>query len=226
MQADSDAPTVRARLWDGPTRIVHWSLVTLIGFAWWAGETGHMDWHRMAGYGVLGLLVFRLIWGFVGSGTARFANFVKDPAATLAYMRTLPTRAHTDAHGHNPLGALSVLAILAALIVQVVSGLFTVDVDGLESGPLSDRVSFDTGRMFAKWHHLSFTGLQVLVALHIAAIIFYAVYKRADLVGPMVTGTGKFRRHPDLSFAPLWRAIVVAVVALLIAWWAAKGFRF
>lgn len=226
MQADSDAPAIRARLWDGPTRIVHWSLVALIGFAWWAGETGHMDWHRMAGYGVLGLLVFRLIWGFVGSGTARFANFVKDPAATLAYMRTLPTRSHTDSHGHNPLGALSVVAILAALIVQVVSGLFTVDVDGLESGPLSDRVSFDTGRMFAKWHHLSFTGLQVLVALHIAAIIFYAVYKRADLVGPMVTGTGKFRRHPELSFAPLWRAVLVAVVALLVAWWAAKGFRF
>ena len=226
MQADSDAPAIRARLWDGPTRIVHWSLVALIGFAWWAGETGHMDWHKMAGYGVLGLLVFRLIWGFVGSGTARFANFVKDPAATLAYMRTLPTRSHTDSHGHNPLGALSVVAILAALIVQVVSGLFTVDVDGLESGPLSDRVSFDTGRMFAKWHHLSFTGLQVLVALHIAAIIFYAVYKRADLVGPMVTGTGKFRRHPELSFAPLWRAVLVAVVALLVAWWAAKGFRF
>lgn len=226
MQAGSDTPTIRARLWDGPTRIVHWSLVALIGFAWWAGETHHMDWHRMAGYGVLGLLVFRLIWGFVGSGTARFANFVKAPAATLAYMRTLPSRSHADSHGHNPLGAVSVLAILAALIVQVVSGLFTVDIDGLESGPLSDRVSFDTGRMFAKWHHLSFTALEVLVALHIAAIIFYAVYKRADLVGPMVTGTGKFRRHPDISFAPLWRAILVAVVAALIAWWATKGFRF
>jgi cytochrome b len=226
MAGSSDAPTIRARLWDGPTRIVHWSLVALIGFAWWAGETHHMDWHRMAGYGVLGLLVFRLAWGFVGSGTARFANFVRAPAATLAYVRTLPSRAHADSHGHNPLGALSVLAILAALIVQVVSGLFTVDIDGLESGPLSDRVSFDTGRLFAKWHHQSFTALEVLVVLHIAAIIFYAVYKRADLVGPMVTGTGKFRRHPEISFAPAWRAILVAVVAGLIAWWATKGFRF
>jgi cytochrome b len=225
MRDASEAPTVRAKLWDGPTRIVHWALVALIGFAWWAGETHHMDWHRLAGYGVLGLLVFRLIWGFVGSGTARFSSFVKHPAATLAYVRTLPSRSHADAHGHNPLGAWSVLAILTALVVQVVSGLFAVDIDGLESGPLSDRVSFDTGRSFAKWHHLSFTGLQILVALHLAAIIFYAVYKRADLVGPMVTGTGKFKGHPDIAFAPLWRAALIAVVAVLVAWWVSKGFH-
>jgi len=222
----TEASTVRARLWDGPTRIVHWALVVLIGFAWWAGETHHMDWHRLAGYGALGLLVFRLIWGFVGSGTARFANFVKHPGETLAYIRTLPSRSHVESHGHNPLGAWSVLAILAALVVQVVSGLFTVDVDGLESGPLSDRVSFDTGRTFAEWHHTSFHALQILVALHLAAIAFYAVYKKADLVGPMVTGTGRFKGHPEIAFAPLWRAAVVAAAAAALTWWTAKGLRF
>lgn len=225
MKDAPDAPTVHARLWDGPTRIVHWALVCLIGFAWWAAETHHMDWHRLAGFTILGLLVFRLIWGFVGSGTARFANFVKHPGETLAYIRTLPSRTHTESHGHNPLGALSVLAILAALVVQVVSGLFTVDVDGLESGPLSDRVSFDTGRLFAKWHHTSFSALQTLVALHLAAIVFYAVYKKADLVGPMVTGRGRFKGHPDIAFAPLWRAAVVAAAAAALAWWTAKGLR-
>ena len=222
----TEASTVRARLWDGPTRIVHWALVVLIGFAWWAGETHHMDWHRLAGYGAVGLLVFRLIWGFVGSGTARFANFVKHPGETLAYIRTLPSRSHVESHGHNPLGAWSVLAILAALVVQVVSGLFTVDVDGLESGPLSDRVSFDTGRTFAEWHHTSFHALQILVALHLAAIAFYAVYKKADLVGPMVTGTGRFKGHPEIAFAPLWRAAVVAAAAAALTWWTAKGLRF
>jgi cytochrome b len=218
-----EAPSVRARLWDGPTRIVHWSLVVLIGFAWWAGETGHMDWHRLAGYGVLGLLVFRLLWGFVGSATARFASFVKGPGETLAYVRTLPSRAHVGHPGHNPLGAISVLAILAALVVQVGSGLFAVDVDGLESGPLSDRVDFDTGRLFARWHHLSFSALQALVVLHLIAIVFYAVYKRADLVGPMVTGRGKFPKHPELQFAPLWRALLVAAAAAFVAGWTAKG---
>ncbi|CAN7142912.1 cytochrome b/b6 domain-containing protein [Phenylobacterium sp. LjRoot225] len=225
MRDSSSAPVVPARLWDGPTRIVHWALVASIGFAWWAGETGRMDWHRLAGYTVLGLIVFRLLWGFLGSGSARFASFVRGPRATLAYVRTLPSRAHKAMPGHNPLGAWSVLAILAALIVQVVSGLFSVDIDGLESGPLSDRVDFDTGRVFAKAHHLSFSALQALVVLHIAAVIFYAVYKRADLVRPMVTGRGKFETDPALTFAPVWRAVLVAAAAVFVAWWTAKGLR-
>ena len=226
MRDATQAPAIRARLWDGPTRVFHWSLVALIGFAWWAGETGHMDWHRLAGYAVLGLLVFRLIWGFVGSASARFASFVKGPGATLAYIRTLPSRAHKELPGHNPLGAWSVLALLATLIAQVVTGLFSVDVDGIESGPLSDRVDFDTGRLFAQWHHWSFWLLEALVALHLAAVVFYALYKRADLVRPMVTGRGKVAVDPQLAFAPLWRAAIVALVAGLVAWWASKGFRF
>ena len=217
---------VRARLWDAPTRIVHWALVLLIGFSWWSAETERLSWHRLSGYSVLGLLVFRLIWGFVGSGTARFASFVRGPKATLAYARGLFARGHTTSPGHNPLGAVSVLAILATLIAQVFTGLFAVDVDGLESGPLSDRVSFDTGRVFAEWHELSFTLLQILVLLHLAAIVFYAVYKRADLVRPMFTGRQAFESDPQLRFAPWWRTIVVALVALAVAWFTSKGFRF
>jgi cytochrome b len=199
--------------------------VGLIGFAWWAGETRHMDWHRIAGYAVLALLVFRVIWGFAGSGSARFASFVKGPAATLHYIRHLPSRAHKETPGHNPLGAWSVLALLATLVVQVATGLYAVDVDGVESGPLSDRVDFDTGRLFAKWHHWSFWLLELLVVLHLAAIVFYALYKRADLVRPMVTGRGRFERDPGLAFAPLWRAALAAAVAGLAAWWVAKGLR-
>jgi cytochrome b len=222
---DTAAPRVQARLWDAPTRIVHWALVAAIGFAWWAAETDHMDWHRLAGYVVLGLLVFRLVWGFAGSASARFASFVKGPAATLAYVRSLRLRAHAEVPGHNPLGAWSVLAILATLVVQVVTGLFAVDVDGIESGPLSDRVDFDTGRLFAAWHHASFSALEALVLLHLAAIAFYAVYKRADLVRPMLTGRGSFARDPGLAFAPLWRAALVAAFAVFVAWWTARGLR-
>ena len=226
MRDVAEGARVWARLWDGPTRIVHWSLVVLIGLAWWSAETGRMDWHRLAGYGVLGLLVFRLAWGVVGSHSARFASFVRGPAATFAYVRSLPSRAHADMPGHNPLGAWSVLAILAAVVVQVVTGLFSVDVDGVESGPLSDRVDFDTGRLFAKVHHLSFTALEVLVVLHLAAIVFYAAYKRADLVRPMVTGRSRFGRDPGLAFAPVWLAALVAAAAALVAWWVSKGLRF
>lgn len=216
--------TVRARLWDGPTRIVHWGLVILVAFAWWARKD-HMDWHRWSGYGVVGLLTFRLIWGFVGSATARFGGFVRGPRATLAYLKTLPNRAHAETPGHNPLGAISVLALLATLIAQVVTGLFAVDIDAFEAGPLSDRVSFDTGRLFAKWHDWSFTALQGLVLLHLTAIAFYALYKRANLIGPMISGRRAFSSDPGLSFAPLWRAVVVALIALAFAWWVSKGFR-
>lgn len=216
---------VPARLWDAPTRLVHWALVGLIGVCWWAADVGRLDWHRWSGYGVLGLLIFRLIWGFAGSGSARFASFVKGPAATLAYLRTLPSRTPSEKPGHNPLGALSVLAILAALIVQVVTGLFAVDVDGLESGPLSDRVDFETGRTLALWHHWSFWALEALVVLHLAAVAFYLVYKRANLVGPMITGRGRFPSDPGLSFAPRWRAALAAAVALAVVWWVAKGLR-
>jgi cytochrome b len=221
----AEGASVRARLWDAPTRIVHWTLVLLIGFAWWSAEAGKLEWHRIAGYAVLGLLVFRLVWGFAGSASARFASFVRGPAATLAYARTLPSRARTDLPGHNPLGAWSVLAILAVLAVQVVTGLFATDIDQLDSGPLSDRISFDLSRDFSHWHHLAFEALQVLVVLHVAAVVFYLAWKRANLVRAMITGRQTFEADPKLAFAPVWRTLVVALLAAAIAWWASKGFR-
>lgn len=224
-EQERSATGVRARLWDAPTRLVHWSLVVLVLFAWWSAETDRMAWHRISGYAVLGLLVFRVLWGFIGSASARFAAFVKGPRATLAYIRTLPGRAKADMPGHNPLGAWSVLALLVVLVAQEVTGLFAVDVDAIEAGPLSDRISFDLGRVFAKWHHWSFWALEVLVALHLAAIVFYLAYKRANLVRPMITGRQEFSRDPRLSFAPAWRAALASVVAAAIAWWVSKGLR-
>ncbi|RAK50697.1 cytochrome b/b6 domain-containing protein [Phenylobacterium deserti] len=225
-QPQGTAAAVRARLWDGPTRIVHWGLVALLGFSWWSAENGQLTWHRWSGYAVLGLLLFRIVWGFVGSGSARFASFVRGPRAIAAYLRTLPSRSPTDVPGHNPLGALSVLAILALLAVQVVTGLFAVDLDGFEGGPLSDRVDFDTGRVIAGWHDLSFTALQVLVALHIAAVVLYAVYKRNNLIWPMITGRRAFGADPGLRFAPVWIALLAAAAAAAVAWWVSKGLRF
>jgi cytochrome b len=217
---------VRARLWDAPTRIVHWALLALISFAWWSAEADKLQWHRWSGYAILGLLAFRLVWGVVGSGNVRFASFVKGPARTLAYLRTLPNRDPTDVPGHNPLGAWSVVAILLVLAVQIVTGLFAVDIDAFEAGPLSDRVSFDLGRRIAEWHELSFTVLQVLVALHVAAVAFYFLWKRSNLIGPMITGHRRTDADPALRFAPLWLTVVVAIAAAAFAWWVSKGARF
>jgi len=218
---------VRTRIWDSPTRIVHWLLVILLGVSWWSAEVAErLDWHRWSGYAIIALVVFRIYWGFAGSGSARFASFVKGPRETLAYMKTLPDRATKDMPGHNPMGALSVLAILAALTVQVTTGLFAVDVDGFESGPFSYLVEFETGRLFATVHHWSFKTLQALVLLHLAAIAFYLIYKRSNLIGPMITGRRTLDQDPGLAFAPLWRLVLGVVIAAAVAWVASKGFRF
>jgi len=188
---------VRVRIWDAPTRLFHWTLAAAFAFCWYTAENDQMAWHRWSGYAILGLLAFRIYWGLVGASTARFANFVKGPRAIGAYLRALagargaPAARLPDSHlqiGHNPLGALSVIALLALLIVQTILGLYAVDVDGIESGPLSQYVDFDTGRAAAKLHHLAFNALLVLVGLHLSAIAFYLFIKRDNLIGPMVSG--------------------------------------
>jgi cytochrome b len=216
---------MRARLWDGPTRLVHWGLVIALGVSWWTAETGHLEWHRWSGYSALGLLVFRVLWGFVGSEAARFSSFLKGPGATLAYLRTLSSRAPSTTVGHNPLGALSVVAILLSLIVQITAGLFAVDVDGFESGPLSYLISFEQGRFASKIHGINFTILQILTVLHLTAIAFYLVYKRTNLIGPMITGRRTLEADPNLSFARWPRVVVVAAIAVIAMVAISKGLR-
>jgi len=215
---------VRVKLWDGPVRIVHWLLVVLIAFSWWSSGD-HLNWHRWSGYAIIGLVLFRIYWGFAGGGAARFASFVKGPRAIAAYAATVGKRDVSTTPGHNPLGALSVLALLAVLLVQVGTGLFVVDIDAFEGGPLSDRVSYDVGRAMAEVHELSFRGLQALVALHLVAIAFYAVWKRTNLVGAMITGKRSLPSDPGLTGAPVWRLIAGVVLAAAIAWVLSKGLR-
>ena len=214
------APVGKVRVWDLPTRISHWLLVALIPTSWWAAEVAHrLDWHRWSGYAILGVVVFRLYWGVAGAETSRFAQFVRGPGAILAYLRGQAA----PRLGHNPLGALSVLALLGLLAAQIVFGLYAVDIDGLESGPLSDRVSFDVGRQFAEWHHLAFNLLLGLIALHLAAILAYAV-RRKNLIRPMITGLTE-AAGDDVRPAPLWRLILGLVLAGAVTWLVMKGLR-
>lgn len=218
-------PAPRTPLWDGPTRLFHWSLVILILTAWFSAEK-NMELHRLAGYAVLGLVVFRLWWGVAGGSTARFASFLKGPKTTLAYVSGLGSREPGETAGHNPLGAWSVVAMIALIAVQAGLGLFATDIDGIESGPLSDRVDFDTGRLFSEWHELTFRLLQGLIGLHLLAIAFYAVWKRENLVGAMITGVRRFGTAvTPLKKAPLWSLAVGIVLAVAAAYAVAKGFR-
>lgn len=216
--ADDDGQA--QRVWDLPTRLAHAALIALFAFSWWSGENGELAWHRASGYAILTLLLFRLGWGFAGSTTARFASFLRGPRAVLAYASQLFRRPGTRSVGHNPMGGWSVLAMLALLLLQTATGLFAVDTDGLESGPLSHFVSFGTGRGFAAVHGWCFDGLLVLIGLHLAAVLFYLAYKRDNLVAAMVGG---YRRLPPgaadaLRFAALWKAaLALGLAAALVA---------
>lgn len=211
-------------VWDLPLRLFHWLLVALIGFSWWSGENHEMEWHRWSGYAIGFLIVFRLYWGLVGGRTARFAQFVRGPGAALAYLRG----AGEPDIGHNPLGGWSVIAMLAILIAMVTAGLFAVDVDGLESGPLADYVSFDAGRWASDMHSLIFNLLLALIALHVLAILFYLLVRRRNLVGPMITGGTKIA--DGTTVVPLggsvWRVLIGLVIAGVVTYFIANGLHF
>ncbi|GLV26822.1 cytochrome b/b6 domain-containing protein [Sphingobium sp. Cam5-1] len=211
VDAEVSGAPVRLRIWDLPIRLFHWTLVPLLGFAWWAAEERMLDWHRLAGYSIFALLLFRLIWGFAGSSTARFSNFVGGPSTLLRYIRGhMFNRAATPAAGHNPVGGWSVIAMITILAVQVGLGFFSVDIDGMESGPFSYLVDFETGRVAAEWHAFIFNAILALTALHVVAVLFYLIHRRDNLVGPMIIGTRKWSGdRPTLRFASAWSALII-----------------
>jgi cytochrome b len=185
-----------------------------------------MDLHYWSGLTLLGLLVFRIYWGFAGPETSRFSTFVKGPGAVRGYLPKLFRSNYRAAFGHNPLGALSVVAILIALIAQVTLGLFASDTDGLESGPLSRYISYELSKDAGDLHADFFNILLALIGLHIAAIVFYLIIKRTNLIGPMVTGKRRAENAegPASGIAPVppWRFAIGVVLAVGAVWLVAR----
>lgn len=219
--AGEDAGPRRVRLWDLPVRIVHWSFVLLMPALWWTWRAGRMDLHQTLGHILLALLLFRLFWGVAGSAPARFASFVSGPRAVLAYARGRRAR---PLLGHNPIGGWSVVALLSLIALEVAAGLFTQDTDGIESGPLARFVTYEQADSARFWHGLVFDALVVLIAVHVAAILFYRLVKRDDLVTPMLTGRKAVEGDiAEPAFVPAWRVAAGAAGAGLIAFWVSKG---
>jgi cytochrome b len=207
----------RVVLWDLPLRVFHWSLVAAVTVAIVTGELGGawMPWHGRAGLVIVGLLVFRVSWGLVGSATSRFTQFAPTPRRVLAYLR-----GRWRGVGHNPLGALSVIALLGLLSLQAATGLFGND-DIAFAGPLNHLVADSAGARATGWHRLLADGLIALVALHLVAIVFHVVVKRHRLVRPMITGRHELAPGLELPRPRgygrfgLLSAVTIAAVAVL-----------
>lgn len=176
--------TTKFRLWDLPTRLFHWLLVLAVSAAIISGQFGGglIDWHGRIGLFIVGLIVFRLVWGLVGSTYAKFIQFFPTPGKIKAYLR-----GEWNEAGHNPLGALSVFGLLGLLTVQVATGLFGND-DIAFVGPLYDLVDKHMSNQLTALHQIGSNILLGLIGLHLAAIVFYGHIKKQKLLKPMVTG--------------------------------------
>ncbi len=184
--ATPDTGLARTRIWDLPTRLFHGLLAVTVTGVLVTGWTGVMDWHFRLGYAVLALLLFRLVWGFMGGRWSRFAAFAHGPRSVAAYLRG---QAHPD-HliGHNPLGSLSVFAMLAVLALQVATGLVADDAITY-AGPLAHTVSGAMSSLATGWHAGQGKWVVIaLIALHLAALLYHGLVRRQRLVASMITG--------------------------------------
>ena len=201
------------RVWDLPVRLFHWALVILIAAAWVTQELEQLTWHMLCGEAIMALLLFRVIWGFIGSDTARFAHFLKSPAAAIRHLTHLGRREPDTEIGHNAAGGWMVLVILAVLAVQIATGLCAND-DSMTEGPLALRVGKDRSDWLTHIHHLNFWVIEAVAAAHILAVIAYRVLKGHNLVVPMITGK---KRLPGATRAPRMIHPLIAAGALAVS---------
>ena len=204
------------KLWPLPIRLFHWSLVVTLTVSFVTGFSGNFEWidyHAYAGYTALCLILFRIVFGFIAPGTGRFTNFVRGPAAIISYVK-----GNTNVWGHNPLGALSVLALLFLVGVQATTGLFTND-DIFFEGPLAHLVGYETSLKITTVHHINKTILLVFIALHFLAILYYELLKKDRLVLPMITGRKHTEEDRQDEPASLVLASVIVVVAAGVTWY-------
>lgn len=177
-------------VWDLPVRIMHWGLAFAVLGAWLTRELDGdwFAWHTRCGYAVFILATTRILWGFIGTRHARFSAFVRGPRAILAYLRGMRDGAGgSTIAGHNPLGALMILAFLAMLLTQAVTGLFAND-QIFETGPLFGYVDIGTSDKLTTLHKQLFDWLVAAIAIHVAAALFYLWARRENLIRPMITG--------------------------------------
>lgn len=206
------------RVWDAPTRLFHWLVVLLMASLYATWRANWMGWHAVLGEALLALLIFRVLWGFFGSDTARFARFAATPCAALRYLSRFARREPDREVGHNPAGSWMVFFLLAVLFLQTLSGLY-VNNDVADVGPFTEIVPASVANAITTMHAVLWDVLLAAMALHVLAIAAYAALKRQNLAAPMITG----RKRLPLSVAPprmaqsLLAALLLAVAGGLAA---------
>lgn len=224
----SETPQSARKVWDLPVRVMHWGLVLAVLGAWLTRELegDWFAWHVRCGYAVLVITATRILWGFVGTRHARFGDFVRGPRAILRYLREGTDRDGQRIAGHNPLGALMVLAMLAMLLVQAALGLFAND-QVMSTGPLFGHVSAETSDRLTSLHKQLFDVIVAAIAVHVVAALFYLGVRRENLILPMVTGRKPAELLPPgaADIGPSRTLLAVGIAAALgaLLWWVVKN---
>jgi cytochrome b len=214
---------VAIRVWDWPVRLFHWSIVALVVIAVVTSYIGGdaKEWHMRAGYGVLAMVLFRILWGFAGTRHARFASFVRGPRTAIRYARSFARGAPPVAVGHNPLGGWSVIALLLTLLLQALTGLFAND-DVIYEGPLAKHISSALSGEITAVHHLNVWAIGILIGMHVAAVVAHLALANENLIRPMVTGRKRLHRSlagEGVEEVPHGRAIALLAGSILSVWW-------
>jgi cytochrome b len=208
-------------VWDLPLRLFHWLFAISIFASWYTAEVDEMEIHFWLGYFMIGLVLFRLVWGFIGPRHARFSSFLKRPPAIWLYLKSIGGREHPQSIGHNPLGGLMVIAMLILVAAQTATGLFATD-DIIWAGPYNPAVSGETAEGLTAFHHYNFNVILGAIVLHLVAVAFYAFAKRHYLVPPMLHGRKLATivpEHEAIASSQVLKALVVAAVSAAAVWW-------
>ena len=204
--------TVKVKVWDAPTRLFHWGMLCLLGGLWWTAESGEMEWHQLLAYSLMILIGVRLMWGFVGSDTAKFSQFIHSPRKVLRYLHKTKQEGISASVGHNPVGGYMVVALIGIVSVQLVTGLFATD-EIFTEGPLYATVNSDTASWLTWLHKKNFDLLLIFAAIHVLAVGVHMI-KGDKILAAMFSG---YKQLPEsqvkpLAFAPLLKALIIVLV--------------
>ncbi len=215
--------TTQYLIWDLPLRIFHWSLVICLLGSWYTSnqDNGLIEYHLTLGYITLGLIIFRVLWGILGTTHSRFSQFIPSLAKLSLYIKNFYSSDTPSHPGHNPLGSLMVVFMLAVIFLQAVSGLFMND-DIFTSGPYYGTLDEKLEVIAVFIHHNGFNVILATIAMHIFAVIFYTIFKKQSLVLPMVTGkksSTDVTKKDSISHSKIGLAILISIFVSVFVYW-------